>query len=408
MKSILSAAALVFVLATAGCLDAGKPNEGEDPGDTAVGTASRLFRAPVQALECASPCGEATIAWLPDGTLVALRSSGRELARSVDDGRTFVAVEVPLESPNLSVGRGDAQLQVGPDGRLWLSHLVLGAGPTSGVRVMSSTDGGLTWDTDAVANVAPGANAPDRQWLIFIEDDVYVFAISPAGVAPYLFVSHDGGQSFQGVGPVIVAEARYTPWGFPSVLDGHIVIPFFAPTCNAQTAGRLGVVVAVSAGGDQTSWASSTVMASGGTGILPCGFPFSASNGTSVGVAWNRGPGATGGSWNGEAGVAVSFSSDGQAWSEPQRWGNHAPMYPHPWIQALADGRFAVLSYSDQMEVILMIGDDDGPSETWSLGVAQAESTDLPHLSVGPDGRIAAVWIEDGDIFVAAEETGSG
>jgi hypothetical protein len=404
---------VAVLLLVAGCLG---ERAGESNDDTLASPSARTFRPPVIAMaaaDCSNDfCGEASIAWGTDGLLVVTSASGTAVARSQDDGRSFTVLPVPAgegASTFATTGGSDAQLQQGPDGRVWLSMLILGqaGGGGGGVRVLSTEDGGLTWRTDTMVmtNLNPVANAADRQWLAFHEGTVYLLAVSPPAVAPVLFASDDGGQAFESRGPILTTnEVRWTPWGLPTVLpNGRIIVPFFGPPCPTAGLQQVGVHAADSDPGSVTGWTSAVIDPPGGPGTIGCFFPFAANNGTHVAVAWNRG-GGTGAGWNGEPGAAVAFSRDGLAWSEPIRWGTYAPAVPHPWIAALPDGRFALLAYDDADRVRLLIGGPSGVEESWSLGNVTPGRTDLPNMAVAPDGRIAAVWIHDDAIWVAVEE----
>ena len=367
---------------------------------TVTEVAALAFRAPVLALECGQ-CGEASIAWDRNGTLLVTDAGGRDFARSADDGRTWTPFELGHAQPLPQVAniQSDGQLQVSPDGRIWFS--VLRISPTGGgVHILSTSDGGLSWDTDAwvETNLNPVVNAPDRQWLGFSDDGVLLFCVCTAAAVPAIFDSPDGRQ-FGFREAVAPPGTRNTPWGMPAVFPGgRVVWPYFSADCRTQGAQGLGVMAATQA---ELGWTASAVKEPGGPVIIPCGFPNAARNETHVAVVWNQLVEAEGRSM-------MSFS-DGGDWSEPLVLPEFEAGYPQPWIESLGEDRWAMLSYEAGQapkDVLLSVWTDSGLVGSATVGSSKG-STDLPHFAVGPDGRLAVVWADETGIQVAIQSEAS-
>lgn len=81
------------------------------------------------------------------------------MARSDDQGATFVPLVAPWSDPVFS--RGDVALAVG-GGRLWIAKTLEAEGQENGgLKLASSTDGGLTWTEHARVD----EGSPDRPWI---------------------------------------------------------------------------------------------------------------------------------------------------------------------------------------------------------------------------------------------------
>ncbi|HVA61086.1 MAG TPA: hypothetical protein VNG13_11210 [Mycobacteriales bacterium] len=139
--------------------------------------------------------GEPNVSVSPNGRIVLVDGLGgggpnqpADLFRSIDGGRHFVNIRPYFQH----VGGGDWDMRWLDDHTVIAVDLSLG----TGIYIHRSTDGGLHW-TDAVIS----EDVYDRPWLTtFGSRLVYVVTKGFDGI-PYLYTSHDGGQSF---GPVPV------------------------------------------------------------------------------------------------------------------------------------------------------------------------------------------------------------
>lgn len=425
MRSAALAAAL---LALAGCVapqDAATAEEPAlvEPATTEAETLRAAAEAPVAAApglrtstafaECGW-CYEPTVAVDGEGRVYVTTGRAEEgIAVSSDAGASWTNVDVPPlpgGAPPTAL-RGDATVQVDPQGRLVYHALLLEyvyAGTSAvvvfdGFQVAASADGGRSWAWNAY--VAPATTGDpyaegDRQWLAFGADGVAymtqnqyaAFARPDARVPLPLFPaagtglraarSDDGGRTWGAFAEVVARPVEGGTIGGQPVVDGdgRLLIPYFVYGEGA------GLFLASSSDGG-ASFAHLPVHAprEGYAGAM---FPSLAVRGDELHMAW----------WKDGEILFASSGDGGESWSAAVTIGSSAAVNS-PWLVAGASGVEALWSEKDDETsslAWLVRGEGRMPLGR-SDGFAGREAyTDFLHAAPMPDGGLAVVLVGEG------------
>ena len=428
----LLAALLVGFAVLSGC--ASGPGAEPEPVEAAPAPRVRLdpptnltFAAPI-VLGTVGSGAEPSVAAAPDGTLYV--TTPLALWRSDDGGRSWTAIGTPtcpvgalptcpgLEETEPGMrGGGDADLHVGPDGRLHWLGLFDG---DNAIPYQSSEDKGETWG--AVTDLA-GDDSGDREWITGRADGT-LFAswrnFPTSGDATIKSkVSYDGGETWS-EGSDVADDTR---------MGGIAVDPTSKALALAyDPAGNVNVARSFD---DGTTWTSTEVVADSAQGQV---FPVVAfdTNGTLY-LVYAHDPD---GSFGAESPVptnrplelprvflAVSHDK-GVSWTEPVQVNPPGTTAWFPWIAAGGQGRIVVTWYQNDAgmarqatdEVYAMAGvslDADYPQPRFAVvrmapepvhfgpecrenpGVCNRSFLDFFEVGITPDGRAFSAWAKD-------------
>ena len=415
-------AAILIALALSGCATTGMaPSTPAPPAPSAAPEAPNPQANPTRAplvgphgtprfsqarLALACGCYEPSIAVDAAGRILAMENGG-QLAVSTDEGATFQPIPpAPLPAGALpGAGRGDAMLQTGPDGRVYLVGLVSRAG-VQGVEVAWTQDGGQTWPTNTLLSPS-SASTPslvmalaDRPWLGFGPDGAVYMTYSNLPTGIWMAHSSDGGQTFS---PLVLAapsaEGLHLGEAGPPVVlpDGHVLFPVYTlATPDADTSPSLLAFVTADGG---TTFSQQVALHP----VSARDFPIASLDGHGNVVIAIAGVD--------QAALVVSSSDDGQSWSKPTPWSADGEKGSgSAWPLAGAKG-LDVLYYTQANTLLLARGDaTGGPQQRLvaapafaSTGGSCACNTDFAHLAHLADGRAVATWIDTTGVMVAVE-----
>jgi len=395
-------------------------------------------------------CWEASMAALPNGTLVAADGFAQSISRSFDDGRTWARIARPGQPvAQLSMAPGwsdtDSLVTATPDGKLVFSAIaatyndapdyLAGAATLLGIHVAVSKDAGTSWVSNMLLAVdgAQTTSAADRQWVAGgPKGELYLayahyrgtplfYAYAGIAVVPAPFTddteevarSDDAGQSwsaFRAVDPPAPPATTCQYAGAPVVAaDGSVAIPLVRyqsavpveggsqSTCVGDPTGTYAptqsaqVLVERSTDGGATFHPEKVATAAGPD--LPSLFPVLAGSPDGALVAgWDRFDGR----------VALSVRSSDGHWGTPVLWtpagGNvTAP----PGLVAGPAGAVRISYVTNgtaygNATLRLAWGNATGPAGNvtlWgpTLGLDRANG-DFATLVQVPDGRLASAF----------------
>ena len=309
------------------------------PGPASAGT----FLAPV--VVSSANVSEPGIDIAADGTIYIngpagigskLPFSPSYIWRSADSGTTWVQPSPGLRADSL--GGGDSDISVAPDGTLSWTDLWLGSS-----TVAKSTDKATTWTT----NDLQGTYVQDRQWVAGVGGGVvyHVTHQIPSGIT--VAKSVDGGVTYP-YQTIAATPLDQTGCICPAgTLIAEAGTPVVAGQQGTSTTDKVGVAYVTSSGGVKfarsvnsgLTFTSSNIRAASSSDTTT-GFPVVANAGGGKLVAvWQE---LTGSRMN------VGFASStnwGQTWSSPQFIvTTGTPVYP--WVDAKGDKVGVSLYYS--------------------------------------------------------------
>lgn len=371
------------------------------------------------AMTCPSFCFEANVATDAQGRIFVTSAGAPGIARSPDDGKTFSIVPappVPKEAPPRSMS-GDQLVQVGPNGDLYYSALLLVGGRAAvafafeivGIQVAVSKDAGASWASNAYLSAASASPAPvmgpDRQWLSFAPDGQTIYVsyhqnppVTAGGIVPAYYAtssgiwvarSDDAGRTFSGFQSVVWPKGGSTIGG-PGIVDpdGR----FFLPTFVYEVAGGSSLRVAMTSDKGQT-WQATDVIK--GPGTVGDYFPVLAADSAGrLVAAWK----------NGKNAIELARSEDhGKTWSKPIMLSSGASESPSsPWVAA-SGPRTSAAWYENTGDKTahLVLSRDPGASDATTAIIANAtgypgnpSGTDFASFAVLPDGRVVMTWVD--------------
>ncbi len=421
MKSRLLVLAALLGAALAGCTS-------EPVGLDPLLLPPPAFSLPVAPADAPDGFGsEPSILAARDGSLYIVSVLGSAEARgdgvwrSRDEGATWDY----LGKVDFPFGGGDSDLDEDESGRLYVTGqwrpVALPIYLTGGESVATSTDGGETWINHPVAGYLPAA---DRQWVATHGDATAYLVFNDLATGLMVTKTTNGGLVW--TPPVAVpGTASEGRAGFPNGIagdplvdaDGVLYIPY-GPGPGGNGAQR----VYISRDGAATF--EEVVVAEPASGQSFGAIFSSLAMDTQGGMylVWGV---VEGGSQR----VVLSHSPDGVAWSEPIGVSPQGSAAVFPWVVAGAPGRVAVAYYVAAGEFV----SNDAPSAAeWYPQVAFSEDAlaeqpmwsqvllqgmpnhigplctagtgcdpqyrglgDFFELAMMPDGRVAAVWVDD-------------
>lgn len=375
-------ALLVLLTLTAGCLDFSEETFADDPSPTLA------FQDVVQ-LPGDQVGAEPNLVAGPDGEVwvVAPGSSveGANVHRSevslwysADAGAAWESLRTPApRDPDGAFCSCDADIDLGPDGQLYLTDFWVSPG-LNGFVVEASTDGGRTWGPGNFMTVTnPVAN--DRQYITAGDEpgEVYLsYARGTAVPAPptgtplglftgglHLLRSTDGGTTFGELAKpyepdpgtfAFIGKMRQAP-------NGDLLFPWAEITGDAWNASASMVVARSS--DDGVTWEEVVAgTAPNGVGGL---WPLAADVGPDgmVHVAWmEQGPDN-----NGSA-ILYTWSQDGgESYATPRvvSWTSGGTAFL-PWIAHAGDARAILTWYGAPETVVPTKAPADQPWDAWA------------------------------------------
>ncbi len=415
--------ALAVLAVSAGCLS------GADDAADALVLPAPAFSPPVVPADAPDGFGsEPSILATRDGALYIVSVLGSAEARgdgvwkSLDNGTTWDY----LGKVDYPFGGGDSDLDEDESGRLYVTGqwrpVALPVYVTGGESVATSTDGGETWTNHPVAGYLPAA---DRQWVATHGDATAYLVFNDLATGLMVTKTTNGGLVWTPPVAVPGTAAIATGVGFPNGIasdpvvapDGTLFIPYgpgpggngpqrvYMSRDGAETFEE--IVVAEPASGQSFGAIFSSIAMDTDGGLY---------------LAW-------GVVEAGSQRVVLSHSPNGVEWSEPVDVSPRGSTAVFPWVVAGDPGRVAVAYYAAAGE---FVSDDAPAAAEWYPEVAfthdalaahpmwlKARLQDLPNhvgslctrgtgcdpqyrglgdffeLALMPDGRVAAVWVDD-------------
>jgi hypothetical protein len=295
----------------------------------------------------------------------------------------------------------------------------------SAIQVAWSDDGGETWGSNIVAEIASTSPqavvVADRQWLGFGRGRTVYLSYSQVPSGLYVLRSDDGGHSFPRFTRAVGTEQRGTIGTAGPVVvaaSGRLLLPYFADVTPTNPSSG-SVRVALSDDGGTTFTPHDVFRAPSGNGA-GAGFPILSLDGRGrAWVAW----------WGGKSSTMVSTSTDdGERWSGAIDWGPPgAAGWTCPWIATPGTTDVDLLAYAPRSDrkggwtydVVFARGRQDEPrGRVGRATIARAVTafatgnpcnTDFANFAVRPEGGVAIVFVDARhEIYVAEEQRRAG